>query len=235
MVQRIPLMPPAGGPWCEPGHPGLPRLHGFMLTDEGVIQAVTEWAPGGSLSSKLRLLLPTAATVGWGRDVCWPAALRLCAGYGAELLRSDRAQPLVTTSTIARAPLTQPAQRRRWAARTGEVLAGALAHVHSCGLVHMDVKPDNIMVRGPLTSGRNGALAAGRAGGPGMMTTLPQPLEPLAALDVFIADFGVACGVPEGGELPVVRMGSPAFMAPELLSFDNRLGYFTNKVKPKGG
>ena len=81
------------------------------------------------------------------------------------------------------------------AARIGERVAGALAHAHAAGLVHRDLKPDNILLSGP--SGNQ----------------------------AIVTDFGIAgildAAIQATGS--GTRIGTMAYMAPEQLE-DGQVG-----------
>ncbi|MGP0064580.1 MAG: serine/threonine-protein kinase [Isosphaeraceae bacterium] len=86
-----------------------------------------------------------------------------------------------------------------------ETIARAVAHIHAAGMLHLDIKPSNILLDGP-------------------------PGGPLGEAVPVLADFGLARAVDDANETAVNRTGAgiapgtPAFMAPEQV--DGHAGSF---------
>lgn len=92
---------------------------------------------------------------------------------------------------LARGPLPPPL-----AAGIVETIAGAVEAIHRAGLLHLDVKPANILMDGP-------------------------PGAELAALEPILSDFGIARDTTEGADLGASGTaggrGTPSYMAPEQI------------------
>lgn len=100
----------------------------------------------------------------------------------------------VRGGTLTQRLAKQPLEPRE-AARLVRLLARAMAHAHERGVVHRDLKPDNVLLAPPVDE-------------PALNTALGCPK---------ISDFGLARQIDVECRLtrPGAVMGTPAFMAPE--------------------
>lgn len=87
----------------------------------------------------------------------------------------------------AHAPL-RPADALAFVAR----ILDALAAAHAAGVVHRDIKPDNVL--------------------------LARAWQPGQDAELFVSDFGIASVVQQGGRHSTGLVGTPQYMAPELIS-----------------
>jgi serine/threonine-protein kinase len=99
------------------------------------------------------------------------------------------------------------------AAALGIELLSALAHAHEQGIVHRDVKPENVFLEHPALAGPDAPTSGGKSI-PG--SSLPPSARP--RIKVKLMDFGIAKlldaqGVTSTGQV----LGSPAHMAPEQI------------------
>jgi serine/threonine protein kinase len=106
-------------------------------------------------------------------------------------------------------------------------LLGAIAHAHDAGVIHRDVKPENVIIEHRQGATRLGAKdetvgAPSQAdSSPGVSATVPIPRSgdsPGDRMTIKLTDFGIAKlldaqGVTSTGQV----LGSPAHMAPEQI------------------
>jgi serine/threonine-protein kinase len=74
-------------------------------------------------------------------------------------------------------------------------IAGAVAFLHERGVMHRDIKPDNVFMTQPVVIGE---------------TRLVLP-------PVVLGDFGYARMIPDGGPAQLSRLGTLRYIAPEVL------------------
>lgn len=104
---------------------------------------------------------------------------------------------LVSGATLRQLLARQGPLPAEVAAAVAIEISGALDHAHQAGVIHRDVKPENVLVADP---------------------TVPQPDTQLEPVEIKITDFGIAKlldvqGVTSTGQV----LGSPAHMAPEQI------------------
>lgn len=107
------------------------------------------------------------------------------------------------------------------AALAAELLA-ALSHAHSQGVIHRDVKPENVLIEhlpeSPTSSGGDAPADTGSGEGTGEFVVRHAAADKGTRVRVKLTDFGIAKlldaqGVTSTGQV----LGSPAHMAPEQI------------------
>ncbi|PNH06048.1 Serine/threonine-protein kinase ULK2 [Tetrabaena socialis] len=101
---------------------------------------------------------------------------------------------------------------RRLALRLAADVALGMAHVHSCRIVHGDLKPDNVLLMcGPRRKHKD----AGEEAPP---EPILEPWEPALRLTAKVADFGLSLPLEAGATHASRRFqGTPLYSAPEVL------------------
>lgn len=108
------------------------------------------------------------------------------------------AMTLVRGESLAARLRREPRMEASFIARVLEQVADALAYAHASGVVHRDIKPDNVLLETAFDSHGVGAAT--------------NKVE-----RVVVTDFGIAHAVDSGPRLTKtgVAVGTPAFMSPE--------------------
>jgi serine/threonine protein kinase len=91
-------------------------------------------------------------------------------------------------------------------------LLRAVAYMHQHRIAHMDIKPENVLLMVPAAGPCSDCRHAG-----GTPHHNPGVATPLRVGDIRLCDFGLCAQVPRNSTTIVPPVGTPGFMAPELL------------------
>ncbi|CAI5938585.1 unnamed protein product [Closterium sp. NIES-65] len=113
------------------------------------------------------------------------------------------------------------------AARVFKQLVSAVAYCHSQGVMHRDVKPENILLSASAASASSSSSSSaiarsggnsGAVSGADSIRAAPKGVAaPREAVSVKLADFGLAVLLAKGEKASGIA-GSPLYMAPEVVS-----------------
>jgi len=97
-----------------------------------------------------------------------------------------------------------------------QVLEG-ISFLHDHSIAHLDIKPQNILLTGPLTQS---SISLPSSSPDSSSSTSSSPtLTPCHFCDIKICDFGVSRVISHGYDLREI-LGTPDYVAPEILNYD---------------
>ncbi len=188
----------------------------------GDVWRAAELLPDGSVVRELalKLLTSTRSEADWAREAKLLARLShpaLPTIFSAGVLPGERPLPFVAMELLVGETLDVALAARgaigwRRALLHARELAGALDAIHAAGIVHLDVKPSNVLLE------RDGAvrlLDFGIAEAAGVSAATPGASDgdALSTAELLERDDGGA----RPPRAPSLTVGTPGFMAPEVL------------------
>lgn len=204
------------------------RLHELLGRGGfGEVWRASELLPDGTVVRQVALkLLGLSPGADWSREAKVLASLRhpsLVTVYSAGILEASPPLPFVAMELLEGKTLAAVSEERKripWRRALSWMteVAKALDHIHEKGIVHLDLKPANLLLVGDVVRVLDFGIAQS-----GDDTSAPVFVDAPTVQDASSLGTGALLALDDGGMLPTAPLrkaaaivGTPGYMAPEV-------------------